>query len=612
MTKRNIRLIISGMALALVALVCFQYYLIRSVFKSKEDQFGATVRQAMAEAVRMHEKQEIVYLTAQQAAANTKASSLKHIGIHQEFNIKAKSHKLIKRLDKQSIIAEMSSSRSGELLWEQGMSTSDALVKDFKTLTEAEAETIDDFLKEHQEIDGQVKEILKSHAEMERTFQSQVGVVIDSHLGNLRKRLSGDTSTAVLQNNDLHQPSTHVLPKKVFPKKPEVQFNKNQKTTVKEALYAAKHDANLVKDVYRNILTSSNRRPSDRINRKLLDSLLEQNFFSHGVTIPFQFAVKTVDSPARFLFVSNTSTTDESYQSRGYKAALFPDDVFGEDRNYFYVYFPEQNNFLLRQVWEPFWTSILLILAVMACFWVAANTILKQKKLADIKNDFINNMTHEFKTPVSTISLACEMLQDKTVQQAPSMFGRYLGVIQDENKRLSRQIEKVLQTALIERSEVELNPVELNVHEVIEQVLENIGVQIEQKNGEVLLDLQANNPMIEADEVHLTNIIHNLLDNANKYSATAPNITISTYDLPEGIKIIIADKGLGMSKESIKHIFEKFYRVSTGNVHDVKGFGLGLSYVKKMIERHQGQINVESKIGQGSSFEISLPRRIED
>jgi hypothetical protein len=337
MTKINIRLIISGMALALVGLVCFQYYLIKSVFKSKEDQFGATVKQAMAESVRMHEKQEVVYLTAQQLAANTKASSIQHIGIHQVRKTVSQKTKLKKQYPQNDlIIAEMASHRPpNELFLDQSTSASDALVKEFKMLTEAESGTIEDFLKEHQEIDGQVKEILKNHAEIEKTFHSQVGMMIDGQLNNLKKRLSGDTSTAIEQQRQpIYQPQNQNITKKNTVKtKPEQSKTPDRKISVKEAFYSAKHDANLAKDVYRNILTSSNRRPSDRINRDLLDSLLEQTLLSHGVTIPFQFAVKTVDSPARFLFVSNTNISDENYQNRGYKAALFPDDVFGEDRN---------------------------------------------------------------------------------------------------------------------------------------------------------------------------------------------------------------------------------------------------------------------------------------
>jgi two-component system, OmpR family, phosphate regulon sensor histidine kinase PhoR len=182
-----------------------------------------------------------------------------------------------------------------------------------------------------------------------------------------------------------------------------------------------------------------------------------------------------------------------------------------------------------------------------------------------------------------------------------------LGIIRDENKRLGSQVEKVLQTAQMERGEVRLNLGTVNVHQIIERVLENISPQIELREGIIDIDLQAENPEIQADEVHLTNIIFNLLDNANKYSPEKPIIKITTENTEKGLSIKVSDQGIGMTKESIKQIFEKFYRVPTGNVHDVKGFGLGLSYVKKMVEEHQGRINVLSKLSEGSEFEVVLP-----
>jgi two-component system phosphate regulon sensor histidine kinase PhoR len=246
---------------------------------------------------------------------------------------------------------------------------------------------------------------------------------------------------------------------------------------------------------------------------------------------------------------------------------------------------------------------------MLGCFYVAVSTIVKQKQLADVKNDFINNMTHEFKTPISTISLATQMLQDKDVAANTTMFSRYLNIIKDENKRLGSQVEKVLQTAQMERGDLQLKIGEVNVHEVIEQVLENISPQIEQKEGLIDLDLQALDPVVLADEVHLTNIIFNLLDNANKYSPERPWITISTKNVDNGLSFTISDKGIGMSKDSLKNIFDKFYRVPTGNVHDVKGFGLGLSYVKTIVEKHHAKINVQSTLGEGSSFEVILPKK---
>jgi len=220
-------------------------------------------------------------------------------------------------------------------------------------------------------------------------------------------------------------------------------------------------------------------------------------------------------------------------------------------------------------------------------------------------------MTHEFKTPISTISLAVEVMKDGEVKKDKGKMNRYLNIIQDENRRLGTQVEKVLQMALLDKGEVKLRLDSVDIHGTIEQVLTNLSVQIEQKNGIVNLKLKADKSEIVADEVHLTNIIYNLLDNANKYSPENSEITICTENLANSLKISISDKGIGMTKDQMARIFERFYRVPTGNLHDVKGFGLGLSYVKKMVELHNGQIFVESKLGEGSKFEIIFSPSIE-
>lgn len=259
----------------------------------------------------------------------------------------------------------------------------------------------------------------------------------------------------------------------------------------------------------------------------------------------------------------------------------------------------------MGNMWSIFGSSILLILMIGGIFYSSINTMMRQKNLSLIKNDFINNMTHEFKTPISTISLAVEVMKDGQINKNPT---KYLNIIKDENSRLGSQVEKVLQMALLDKGEVKLEQTDVNIHEIIEQVSQNLGVQIEQKEGILDLHLNAEDPEFAADEVHMTNIIYNLLDNANKYSNGKPEIEVSTVNIPKGIRISINDKGIGMTKENVAKIFDKFYRVSTGNVHDVKGFGLGLSYVKKMVDLHNGQILVSSKPGEGTTFELEFFR----
>ena len=233
--------------------------------------------------------------------------------------------------------------------------------------------------------------------------------------------------------------------------------------------------------------------------------------------------------------------------------------------------------------------------------------ILRQKKISEVKNDFINNMTHEFKTPIATVSLATEALQDDDIKGNKAFVERYVSVIQEENKRLGMQVERVLQIASLDKKDFKLKIEEANLHQIIEKALVNINILVEKRGGSISSQLLASNPIIEADKVHLTNIVYNLLDNANKYSPDAPQINIRTENISTGVILKISDEGIGMSKEASQKIFDKFYRVSTGNVHDVKGFGLGLSYVKNIIDMHHGSINVKSEPGKGSTFKIILP-----
>ena len=231
----------------------------------------------------------------------------------------------------------------------------------------------------------------------------------------------------------------------------------------------------------------------------------------------------------------------------------------------------------------------------------------RQKKLSDIKTDFINNMTHEFKTPIATISLAVDAMNNPMVKGNEERITRYTGIIRDENKRMNSQVEKVLQMALLDRNEIKLSREVLDLHSLISTAVDAISIQIRQKGGSISTDLKATKTRINCDEVHLTNVVQNLLDNANKYSLETPIIEIETWNDKKGIFISIKDHGIGMDRDTQQRIFEKFYREPKGNLHDVKGFGLGLTYVKAILDAHDGSITVKSQPDMGSQFTVYLP-----
>ena len=250
--------------------------------------------------------------------------------------------------------------------------------------------------------------------------------------------------------------------------------------------------------------------------------------------------------------------------------------------------------------------AILFMLVILAAFYVTIRALLNQKKISEIKSDFINNMTHEFKTPLATISLAVDALRNEKVQAEPERARYFMGIIKEENVRMNKQVEAILQAALMEKEEFQFNKKELSVHRLIQQTVDKYDLQLQKKEGKINLLLNASRDHIEADEVHFTNAISNLIDNAIKYSDGAPDITIVTSSNQHQLFIQIADRGIGMSRETASHIFEKFYRAHTGNIHQVKGFGLGLSYVKTVIDAHHGKIRVDSTQGKGTTFMVEM------
>ena len=271
------------------------------------------------------------------------------------------------------------------------------------------------------------------------------------------------------------------------------------------------------------------------------------------------------------------------------------------------ILIPHIKNFIWTSMTWLIIGAIVFTLIIMCAFFITVRALIKQKKLSEIKSDFINNMTHEFKTPLATISLAVDALKNDKVFGNKEKMSYFTGIIKEENKRMNKQVETILQAALLDRQEVQLNLKKLHAHDLINSALNNIQLQVEEKKGKLQVNLAATKDLLMADEVHFTNLINNLLDNAVKYSKDNLQISLSTQNTANQFKIKIEDNGIGMNKETLSRIFEKFYRAHTGNVHNVKGFGLGLSYVKIMVDAHHGTIKAESVVGKGSTFNISFP-----
>ncbi len=348
---------------------------------------------------------------------------------------------------------------------------------------------------------------------------------------------------------------------------------------------------------------------SDFIGRHSLqsiDSLLRANLREvGGIGADFEFGIFDLyDEP---LIITDAAQNNmQQLVTEGFRSRIFPSDLVKEPL-YLRVWFPKQDSYLLKTLWPLLIASAIFMITVILAFGYTIRTILHQKKLSIIKNDFINNMTHELKTPISTISLACEALADPVMSKNETRVQHFLKMIREENKRLGVLVENVLKSAVLDRGEMKLNLVSVDIHEVIEAAIRNTELQANQKGGKIETRLEADKHRVEGDQVHLTNVIYNLLDNAIKYSRENPLVEVKTTSHRDFIEISVSDNGIGIKKDEQERIFEKLYRVHTGDVHDIKGFGLGLSYVKMIVEKHHGTVSVTSELGKGSTFTIQIP-----
>ena len=351
------------------------------------------------------------------------------------------------------------------------------------------------------------------------------------------------------------------------------------------------------------IRRASDKSIGERVRFGDLNGYLQANLYNNGIDLPFHYEV--LDKEGRSVY--RCADYEEKGSDEAYQQALFKNDPPAKT-SVLKVHFPGRRDYLFDSV-SFMIPSLIFTLVLLVTFIFTIYIVFRQKKLTEMKNDFINNMTHEFKTPISTISLAAQMLKDPAVGKSPQMFQHISGVINDETKRLRFQVEKVLQMSMFDRQKATLKMKEIDANELITGVVNTFALKVERYNGKITSNLEATDPVIFADEMHITNVIFNLMDNAVKYKKPEEDLELKVRTWNESGKLMISiqDNGIGIKKENLKKIFEKFYRVHTGNLHDVKGFGLGLAYVKKIIVEHKGTIRAESDLNVGTKFIIALP-----
>jgi signal transduction histidine kinase len=544
MNKHRIRWIIALMTVSLIGIICLQVYWISHDIQLKEKQFEQTVNQAMNDII-------------------------DRIETHETFSIMNKSGALGVNFDPKNI--------------------TNVLIKDSGMVPQVSITDTEIVIPEYS---GETNTLLDN--------LDNADVNIEFHRPG-----SNQTIFRIQHRNFFHKDSTsthHIRSSqlmRIYKDSAEVVIRRNE-----EKIKARAEKVQQVMEEWVREAVGNEGDVKKRLSDCKLDKIISNELQNRGIGQKFEFGVFTGDSK-QLIMGSQKANIDNLYSSK-FKTQLFPNDIFAKPE-YLVLRFPDGVSRTLSSIWLMLASSSVFTLIILFIFAYTIQVIIRQKKLSDIKSDFINNMTHEFKTPIATISLAVDTLKNPRIHSDREKMDYFTRIIGEENKRMNAQVEHVLQMAQIEKGELTLHKEELNIHEVIEHAVEIIKIQVESREGTIEMMMNSTRPVISGDQLHLSNVIFNLLDNANKYSPGKPVITISTEDHRDGVLIKVKDQGTGMTKDAQKKIFEKFYRVPTGNLHDVKGFGLGLSYVKAIVDQHGGRITVDSDLGKGSTFEVFIP-----
>ncbi len=454
---------------------------------------------------------------------------------------------------------------------------------------------------ESEEVDRWLREDM-SEAEKKAWEQSSHSVVTQTNRATLSLP-NGTVHSSIEFKSFSREPSR--LPKAMISRKHGLKTIPKTSRTIADMLKNRYlYQRALVDEVVWQMIYNASDRPlQERVNFKNLDVYIQSGLIDNGIDLDYHF--KVIDGDGREVYRCSDYSAVGS--DKAYSQPLFLNDPPAR-MSVLKIHFPERQNYIYDSV-SFMIPSMIFTVVLLITFIFTIYIIFRQKKLTEMKNDFINNMTHEFKTPISTISLAAQMLKDPAVGKSPAMFQHISGVINDETKRLRFQVEKVLQMSMFDRQKATLKMKELDMNELISGVVHTFALKVERYNGKIETELEAEDAFVEADEMHITNVIFNLMDNAVKYKRPDVDLVLKVRTWNEAGKLMVSvqDNGIGIKKENLKKIFDKFYRVHTGNLHDVKGFGLGLAYVKKIITDHKGTIRAESELNVGTKFIITLP-----
>jgi two-component system phosphate regulon sensor histidine kinase PhoR len=598
MNKKVLYLIISLICISLLGIIAVQFFWIRNAIQVREARFDQSVFDAMGMAVNKLETQENIFFI-----------SKNHIGdsIRNIFQAFSKEQGMISesRLDSLLALEETRplpparafhpNSFSYDLTYNMLNTTAGVVIDSFFYRNDPdffnEAMTNPDIFfnwndKEFYRMDSLLQEQELAFNREQFEYQIETG--------------GTDGREMIIQYS--------VNPMQTSPPPPPPPSTDRNHKIIKEQVKKLNKKAIKVQDVIKKLTIEMESKPrpiEERINKTELGKILKKVLADKDIDRNFEFAVITPDEVKSLTLVRSDGFKPE-YTSTKYRVSLFPNDIF-QKQNVLLVKFPGSGSSILTSLSWLMIASILFTMIIVISSGLSIFVMIRQKKTSDIKTDFINNMTHEFKTPLATISIAIDSINNPKVIEQPEIIKNYTRIIKEENNRMNTRVEQVLQMALLDSSEFKLNEKPLDIHQLISKVTDNIRLQAESRNGQMDVHPGAERTIVMADESHMTNVLISILDNAIKYSPENPTIMVSTVNSGNTIVISIEDHGIGMNSETQKKIFDKFFRVTSGNIHNIKGFGLGLSYAKAIVLSHKGEIKVTSEVDKGSRFDIILP-----
>ncbi|WP_419700670.1 sensor histidine kinase [Mucilaginibacter sp. NFX135] len=601
MKKRSIGLIIGLMGFALLGVMAMQLYFLRQSYQMQSELFDRSVNEALNNVVSKVSKQDAVNF----------------------LNNKAQRQRKVTNADDANTGIKIVKSDANKLYLPK---------KRRQTLREKKIALLRDSLERmimHKKMDDELANLLQQEGTVDfqvkvEEYTDELGVVHGRFTPQIvRTRISGTIRTKKLHKYDTLR-YVYIDPQfgkqlisvpQINPLWQREQIRKQKERQVAQIKKMLETDSlqnlNTGKTTVIENLAEEYRKTGEPLNKRInpfwIDSLLRFELHNKGISLPFSYEVTTASSDS-LIFSSATDNDGNKpvfIAANTYQTPIFGKDVIN-DPGKIRLSFPQKNSLILRNMTATMGTTGGLLIVLIFCFGYTIFSILRQKKVSEMKIDFINNMTHEFKTPVSTIMIASEALKDAEISEDKSRVSRLANIIFEENARLGSHIERVLNIARIEKNDFKLDKKPLDVNDMVTVVIDSMALKLHKCNAKTTLDLTDENTTIIADELHFSNVLYNLVDNAIKYSADTPDITITTLVKNGQVLIRVADKGIGMSRDQQTKIFEQFYRIPTGNLHDVKGFGLGLSYVNTIVKRLNGTISVRSEKDKGSEFELKF------